>query len=156
MLFRRTMAHFREDETYSTIFTSLKHPIRRKILRLLHERSRSYSEMLEVFKIESSHLNYHLESLGELVSKTADGKYKLSSSGESAITTMSKVEEARSYIIPIFLMSLVFGLASGILGGFKIVLPFYLRSHMGYSDMTVSMYMSILGIVNNFVVIDKC
>ncbi len=82
-----------EEETYSTIFTSLKHPVRRKILRMLQERAKTFSEMLEALGVSSSHLTYHLENLGELVSKTPDGKYKLSTFGEAATTTMSKVEE---------------------------------------------------------------
>jgi len=83
-----------EEETYSTIFTSLKHPVRRKILRMLSEKPRNFSEMLEALGISSSHLTYHLENLGELVSKTDDGKYKLSTFGEAAVGTMSNVEEA--------------------------------------------------------------
>jgi len=83
-----------EEETYSTIFTSLKHPVRRKILRMLSEKPRNFSEILEALGISSSHLTYHLENLGELVSKTGDGKYKLSTFGEAAVGTMSKVEEA--------------------------------------------------------------
>ena len=82
-----------EEEPYSSIFASLKHPVRRKILRMLSEKPRSFSEMLEAFKVSSSHLTYHLENLGELVSKTDDGKYKLSTFGEAAVATMSRVEE---------------------------------------------------------------
>jgi hypothetical protein len=82
-----------EDEVYSTIFTSLKHPVRRKIPRMLSEMPRSFSEVLEARGISSSHLTYHLESLGELVSKMENGKYKLSTFGEAAVATMSKVEE---------------------------------------------------------------
>ena len=82
-----------EEETYSTIFTSLKHPVRRKILRMLSEKPRNFSEILEALGISSSHLTYHLENLGELVSKTENGKYKLSTFGEAAVGTMSKVEE---------------------------------------------------------------
>jgi DNA-binding transcriptional ArsR family regulator len=83
-----------EEETYSTIFTSLKHPVRRKILRMLSGKPRNFSEMLEALGISSSHLTYHLENLGELVSKTENGKYKISTFGEAAVGTMSKVEEA--------------------------------------------------------------
>lgn len=83
-----------EEEPYSTIFASLKHPVRRKILRMLSEKSRSFSEILEALGISSSHLAYHLENLGELVSKTEDGKYKLSTFGEAAVGTMRRVEEA--------------------------------------------------------------
>ena len=82
-----------EEETYSTIFTSLKHPVRRKILRMLSEKPRNFSEMLEALRISSSHLTYHLENLGELVSKTKNGKYNLSKFGEAAVETMSRVEE---------------------------------------------------------------
>jgi len=83
-----------EEETYSTIFTSLKHPVRRKILRMLSGKPRNFSEMLEALGISSSHLTYHLENLGELVSKTENGKYRISTFGEAAVVTMSKVEEA--------------------------------------------------------------
>jgi DNA-binding transcriptional ArsR family regulator len=82
-----------EDEIYSTMFTSLKHPSRRKILRMLSERSMTFSQMLEELKISSSHLTYHLESLGELVLKIDDGKYALSSFGEATVDTMRGVEE---------------------------------------------------------------
>ncbi len=82
-----------EDETYSTMFASLKHPVRRKILRMLAQKPLSFSEILEVLGISSSHLTYHLDNLGELISKTEKGKYKLSTFGEAAIATMSRVEE---------------------------------------------------------------
>src|SRR3989304_6058109 len=82
-----------EDETYSTIFTSLKHPVRRKILRMLSEGPRSFSEIQEAFKLESSHITYHLEGLGSLLFKTGDGKYAFSSLGEGALSMMCHVEE---------------------------------------------------------------
>jgi len=83
-----------EDEIYSTMFSSLKHPARRKILRMLAEKPLTFSHILEALDISSSHLTYHLDSLGVLVSKTDDGKYKLSSFGEAAVNTMKGVEEA--------------------------------------------------------------
>jgi DNA-binding transcriptional ArsR family regulator len=82
-----------DEEPYSTIFASLNHPVRRKILRMLSQKSMSFSEMLEALGVSSSFLTYHIENLGELVSKTDGGKYRLSSFGEAAITTMSKVED---------------------------------------------------------------
>jgi DNA-binding transcriptional ArsR family regulator len=83
-----------EEETYSIMFTSLKHPARRKILRMLAKKPRNFSKILEELGLSSSHLTYHLENLGELVSKMEDGRYKLSTFGEAAVITMSKVEEA--------------------------------------------------------------
>jgi DNA-binding transcriptional ArsR family regulator len=82
-----------EEETYSTMFSSLKHPARRKILRMLSEKPMTFSQMLEELGISSSHLTYQLESLGELISKLEDGKYKLSSFGEASVNTMKGVEE---------------------------------------------------------------
>jgi len=82
------------ETIYSTMFSSLKHPARRKILRMLSEKSLSFSELLESIEVSSSHLTYHLESLGELVSKTDDGEYKLSTFGEAAVNTMRIVEDA--------------------------------------------------------------
>lgn len=81
------------EEPYATIFASLKHPIRRKILRMLSKNPMSFSEMLEALEVSSSFLTYHLENLGELILKIDDGKYKLSSFGEAALATMTKVED---------------------------------------------------------------
>lgn len=88
------MSNSGQEEAYSTIFASLKHPIRRKILRMLSERPRSFSEIQEAFRIESSHLTYHLESLGSLLHKLKDGKYALSVLGDAAMSMMYQVEEA--------------------------------------------------------------
>ncbi len=85
-----------EDEIYSTMFSSLKHPARRKILRMLAQSPMSFSQMLEELDVSSSHLTYHLESLGELLAKMEDGKYKLSKFGEASVNTMRGVEEAPS------------------------------------------------------------
>jgi len=82
-----------EEETYSLIFSSLKHPIRRKILRMLEHRDLTFSEILETLAIDSGHLSYHLENLGELVTHTQDGKYGLSSFGIAAVKLMRGVEE---------------------------------------------------------------
>jgi DNA-binding transcriptional ArsR family regulator len=82
-----------EKEPYSIMFLSLSHPARRKILRMLSEKPRNFSTMLETLGISSSHLTYHLENLGELVTKMDDGRYKLSAFGEAAVLTMRGVEE---------------------------------------------------------------
>ncbi len=83
-----------EETIYSTMFNSLKHPVRRKVLRVLAEKPVSFSKMLEELGVTSSNLTYHLESLGELVSKTDAGDYKLSTFGEAAVNTMRLVEDA--------------------------------------------------------------
>lgn len=49
--------------------------------------------MIDALGVSNSFLTYHLENLGELIGKTEDGKYKLSSFGEAANATMTKVED---------------------------------------------------------------
>jgi DNA-binding transcriptional ArsR family regulator len=44
------------EDKYSTMFSSLKHPARRKILKMLSEKSMTFSEMLERLDIPGSHL----------------------------------------------------------------------------------------------------
>jgi DNA-binding transcriptional ArsR family regulator len=83
-----------EEEIYSTMFSSLKHPSRRKILRMLSQKPMTFSQMLEALEISSSHLTYHLENLGELLTKSEDGQYKLSTFGAASVSTMKIVEEA--------------------------------------------------------------
>ncbi|MHA2314682.1 MAG: ArsR/SmtB family transcription factor [Candidatus Hermodarchaeia archaeon] len=82
-----------EEETYSLIFRSLKHPIRRKILRILVDKQLAFSKILAILSMDSGHLSYHIENLGDLVKHTADGKYELSSIGVAAVNLMSGVEE---------------------------------------------------------------
>jgi len=85
-----------EEETYSVIFASLKHPVRRKILRLLTQDSKTFTEILSQVDVDSSHLSYHLESLKELVKKE-ENKYMLSDFGKAAASLMSHVEEPEKH-----------------------------------------------------------
>lgn len=85
-----------EDETYSLIFTSLKHPIRRRILRMLADNPLMFSEIQETLRIDSGHLNYHLVNLGELIYNIKNGHYCLSSFGRAAVKLMGGVEEHAS------------------------------------------------------------
>ncbi|MCW4028385.1 MAG: winged helix-turn-helix domain-containing protein [Candidatus Bathyarchaeota archaeon] len=82
------------EEIYSTMFSSLKHPVRRKILRILADKPLTFSEMLGLLDVSSSNLTYHLENLGELVTKDDAGRYRLSTFGLAAVGTMKIVEEA--------------------------------------------------------------
>ena len=83
-----------KEEIYSIMFSSLKHPIRRKILRILADKPLGFTEMLELLGVSSSNLTYHLESLGELITKDDNGTYKLSTFGLASVSTMKIVEEA--------------------------------------------------------------
>jgi len=81
------------EDTYSAMFSSLRHPARRKILKMLSEKEMTFSQMLDELGIPGSHLTYHLENLSEFIVKMEDGKYKLSSVGEASCSVMKGAEE---------------------------------------------------------------
>jgi len=85
------MAH--EEDTYSTLFSVLKHPIRRRILRMLNDKPYTYTEILTVLNVETGFLNYHLEQMRELIFKDERGRYGLSVFGEAAVGLIAQVEE---------------------------------------------------------------
>lgn len=58
---------------------------------MLSEGQKSFTNLYETLEITSSHLNYHLESLGELVTKD-DGVYRLSVFGKAAVEMMQNIE----------------------------------------------------------------
>ena len=90
------MANSHEDEIYSTMFTSLKHPVRRKILRMLGNKPMTFMEMVEELGVSSPNLTYHLESLGELISKMDNDQYKLSSFGVATVDAMKGIEDVKT------------------------------------------------------------
>lgn len=67
---------------------------------MLRENELAFSKILESLSIDSGHLNYHLESLGDLITRSKDGKYRLSSFGLAAVKLMSGVEEHDSSTAP--------------------------------------------------------
>lgn len=81
-----------EEDTYSSIFLALKHPVRRRILRMLKESPATYTQILNKLSVETGFLNYHLDNLSGLVSKGEDDKYFLSQFGEAALALITRVE----------------------------------------------------------------
>ena len=59
------------EETYSNMFSSLKHPAHFKILLLSGENPKNFSRKLEELDIFGSHITYHLENFGELSANRA-------------------------------------------------------------------------------------
>src|SRR5206468_4593027 len=89
-----------DEETYSVIFSSLKHPLRRKILRILAAGPKTFTEILQQLDVDSAHFSYHLESLGGLIRKDEEGKYHLSNLGRAASSLMARVEEPPKLVTP--------------------------------------------------------
>jgi len=83
----------REEDTYTEIFSALKHPIRRKILKMLEVDNHTYTSLLNGLGIESGLLTYHLENLGSLIGKTDDGKYRVSEFGLAALKLTKNIED---------------------------------------------------------------
>jgi len=86
------MAMDLEEDTYSVIFSALKHPSRRKILRILAEGPKTYTELQKKLGIDTGYLNYYLETLDGLIMKR-EGRYSLSELGRSAVMLIRNVEE---------------------------------------------------------------
>jgi DNA-binding transcriptional ArsR family regulator len=84
-----------EEEIYSIMFSSLKHPVRRKILRMLGNKPMTFMAMVEELGVSTPNLTYHLESLGELISKIDNDQYKLSLFGLATISAMKDIEEVK-------------------------------------------------------------
>ena len=82
----------RDDELYTTMFNALRHGVRRKVLRILSKRKLSFTSLLNELEISSSHLTYHLDSLGELISKD-ESMYTLSVFGKAAVEMMTNIED---------------------------------------------------------------
>lgn len=82
-----------EDDTYGSIFKALQHPIRRRILKMLDAGPSTYTDILRSLSIDNGLLNYHLDNLGELVSKLPDERYTLSEYGKAAVALNQRVEE---------------------------------------------------------------
>ncbi|NPA99376.1 MAG: hypothetical protein GXO43_08355 [Crenarchaeota archaeon] len=88
------MGENREEEQVERRIRALSHWARRRIILLLGDKGpMTYSELMKNVGIEDSGtFAFHLKSLGDLVEKTSDGKYKLSREGE-------KVYKALKYLI---------------------------------------------------------
>jgi hypothetical protein len=82
-----------EEDTYTSIFNALRHPIRRRILRMLEEKPSTYTEVLNGLGIDNGLLNYHLDSLRELVTKGGDDRYTLSDYGRATLSINRRIED---------------------------------------------------------------
>jgi len=81
------------QEDISKILSILSHPLRREILLNLSEKDEaSFTELLNLLKVDTGKLSFHLRSLEIFIEQTPTGKYKLSRAGESAVRVINDVE----------------------------------------------------------------
>src|SRR4030066_2294676 len=75
------------------ILSVLSHPLRRDILLdLSNNGESSFTDLLNLLKVDTGKLSFHLRSLAAFMEQTPTGKYKLSRAGESAVRVISDVE----------------------------------------------------------------
>jgi len=77
----------------SKILSVLSHPLRREILlNLSNNGESSFTDLLNLLKVDTGKLSFHLRSLSPFIEQTPSGKYKLSRAGESAVRVIHDVE----------------------------------------------------------------
>jgi uncharacterized RDD family membrane protein YckC len=82
-----------DQENVSKVLSVLSHPLRREILLFLSEKGEcSFTDLLNVLKVDTGKLSFHLRTLSAFIEQTPTGKYKLSRAGESAVRVISDVE----------------------------------------------------------------
>jgi uncharacterized RDD family membrane protein YckC/DNA-binding HxlR family transcriptional regulator len=77
----------------SKVLSVLSHPIRREILLdLSNNGESSFTDLLNMLKVDTGKLSFHLRALAPFIEQTSNGKYKLSRAGESAVRVIHDVE----------------------------------------------------------------
>ena len=77
----------------SKVLSVLSHPLRREILLDLSNNSESsFTDLLNLLKVDTGKLSFHLRALSPFIEQTPSGKYKLSRAGESAVRVIHDVE----------------------------------------------------------------
>jgi len=82
-----------DQESVSKILSVLAHPLRREILLTLSDKGEcSFTDLLNVAKVDTSKLSFHLRALSSFMEQTSTGKYILSNAGENAVRVITDVE----------------------------------------------------------------
>jgi uncharacterized RDD family membrane protein YckC len=82
-----------DQNNVSKILSVLSHPLRREILLILNEKDEcSFTDLLNVLKVDTGKLSFHLRTLSAFMEQTPTGKYALNKTGESAVRVIRDVE----------------------------------------------------------------
>ncbi len=82
-----------DQENVSKVLSVLSHPLRREILlNLSNNGESSFTDLLNLLKVDTGKLSFHLRSLSPFIEQTSNGKYRLSRAGESAVRVINDVE----------------------------------------------------------------
>jgi uncharacterized RDD family membrane protein YckC len=81
------------QENVSKVLSVLSHPLRREILLDLSNNGEStFTDLLNLLKVDTGKLSFHLRALAPFIEQTSNGKYKLSRAGENAVRVIHDVE----------------------------------------------------------------
>ena len=81
------------EDNVSKILSVLSHPLRRRILLYLNEKTEcTFTDLATAFKVDTGRLSFHLRSLDAFIKQTPTGKYKLSTAGQNAIVLIKDLE----------------------------------------------------------------
>lgn len=82
-----------QQENVSKVLSILSHPLRREILLNLSEKGElTFTDLLNLLKVDTGKLSFHLRSMEAFIEQTPTGKYKLSRAGENAVRTVHDIE----------------------------------------------------------------
>lgn len=82
-----------DQQNVSKILSILAHPLRREVLLTLSHRGEcSFTDLLDILKVDTGKLSFHLRALPAFLERTPTGKYKLSKAGERAVRVIMDVE----------------------------------------------------------------
>jgi uncharacterized RDD family membrane protein YckC/DNA-binding transcriptional ArsR family regulator len=82
-----------EQHDVSKILSVLSHPLRRQVLLTLSEEGEcSFTELLNILKVDTGKLSFHLRALSAFVEQTPMAKYRLNRAGENAVRVIKDVE----------------------------------------------------------------
>jgi len=82
-----------DQDSVSKIISVLSHPLRREILLILSNRGEcTFTDLLNVLKVDTGKLSFHLRTLSAFIEQTRTGKYQLSKTGENAVRVIIDVE----------------------------------------------------------------
>jgi hypothetical protein len=84
-----------DEVDWSSLHRILSDSTRRSVLELLSEKQTlSYTDIMTLLRITNTgRLNYHLKTLGNLVSKDDDGRYRLTERGQLAVSLLKTFPE---------------------------------------------------------------
>jgi uncharacterized RDD family membrane protein YckC/DNA-binding HxlR family transcriptional regulator len=83
------------EDTISTFFMILSHPLRRLIIEALFEMKEvTFSELLRMFFVDNSTLNFHLKKLDGLIKQLPNKKYTLTEMGQKAAEILRELKSA--------------------------------------------------------------